>query len=44
MQSINFGRIEKILVEDGRPIMTADTLVEREVKLGGIERLLDVSL
>lgn len=36
MQNINFGRIENILVEDGRPVITADTLVEREVKLGGV--------
>jgi hypothetical protein len=36
MQSINFGRIENILVEDGRPIITRDTRVEREVKLGGV--------
>lgn len=35
MQSINFGRIENILVEDGRPVITRDTRVEREVKLGG---------
>jgi hypothetical protein len=36
MQSINFGRIENILVEDGRPVITSDTLVEREIKLGGV--------
>lgn len=36
MQNINFGRIENILVEDGRPVITTDTRVEREIRLGGV--------
>lgn len=36
MQSIYFGRIENILVEGGRPIITRDTMVEREIKMGNV--------
>jgi hypothetical protein len=36
MQRIYFGHIENILVEDGRPVITRDTLVEREVKMGNM--------
>ena len=35
MQQINFGRISNIPVVGGNPELTADTIVEREIKLGG---------
>jgi hypothetical protein len=35
MQQINFGRISNIPVVGGNPELTADTIIEREIKLGG---------
>ena len=35
MQDINFGRITNIPVRDGEPELTPDTVIEREIKLGG---------
>ena len=35
MQDINFGRISNIPVRDGEPELTPDTVIEREIKLGG---------
>jgi hypothetical protein len=35
MQDINFGRITNIPVHDGEPELTPDTVIEREIKLGG---------
>jgi len=34
MQQINFGRISNIPVVGGNPELTADTIIEREIKLG----------
>ncbi|VBB48467.1 conserved hypothetical protein [uncultured Desulfatiglans sp.] len=35
MQDINFGRITNIPVRDGEPELTPETVIEREIKLGG---------
>lgn len=35
MQDINFGRITNLPVRDGEPELTPDTVIEREIKLGG---------
>ncbi len=35
MQQINFGRISNIPVVGGNPEFSADTIIEREIKLGG---------
>lgn len=35
MQDINFGRISDLPIKNGEPIFLADTVIEREIKLGG---------
>jgi hypothetical protein len=35
MQDINFGRICNLPIQDGVPVFSADTLIEREIKFGG---------
>lgn len=35
MQYINFGRINNLTVKDGEPELTHETIVERDIKLGG---------
>lgn len=35
MQNIHFGHISHITVHNGEPELTSETIIEREVKLGG---------
>ena len=35
MQDINFGRITHLPVCDGEPVLTPETIIEREIKLAG---------
>ena len=36
MQDINFGRISGLQIQNGAPILTQETVVEREFKLAGL--------
>lgn len=36
MQQVNFGNIQNLEIEDGRPVITDETIIEREVKMGGL--------
>ena len=35
LQSINFGRIENLLIQDGEPVFDSSSRIVREIKFGG---------
>jgi hypothetical protein len=35
MQDINFGRVERVRVHDGQPVIGSDAKIERVIKISG---------